>query len=111
MRTSLRLLSNLMVLFFLAAFSITTFAAVHASATPTVRVTKAVDNSSAQPFTGMPSPPTAEPMSRKATSSNPTFQQSYWGANHARLAEIKKRYDPDGLFFVSQRGRLRTMDT
>jgi FAD/FMN-containing dehydrogenase len=28
------------------------------------------------------------------------FQRSYWGANHARLAEIKKQYDPDGLFFV-----------
>jgi len=28
------------------------------------------------------------------------FQHSYWGANHARLAEIKKKYDPTGLFFV-----------
>jgi len=28
------------------------------------------------------------------------FQHSYWGANHTRLAEIKKKYDPDGLFFV-----------
>ncbi len=28
------------------------------------------------------------------------FQQSYWGDNYARLAEIKKKYDPDGLFFV-----------
>jgi FAD/FMN-containing dehydrogenase len=28
------------------------------------------------------------------------FQHSYWGANHARLVEIKKKYDPDGLFFV-----------
>lgn len=44
MRSSLRLLSNLVVLFFLACFSITTFAAVHTSAIPTVRVTKAVDN-------------------------------------------------------------------
>jgi FAD/FMN-containing dehydrogenase len=30
----------------------------------------------------------------------PDFQHSYWGSNSARLAEIKKRYDPDGLFFV-----------
>ena len=30
----------------------------------------------------------------------PDFQRSYWGSNHARLAEIKKKYDPDGLFFV-----------
>ena len=24
------------------------------------------------------------------------FQQSYWGSNYPRLAEIKKKYDPDG---------------
>jgi FAD/FMN-containing dehydrogenase len=28
------------------------------------------------------------------------FQRSYWGDNHVRLAEIKRKYDPDGLFFV-----------
>jgi FAD/FMN-containing dehydrogenase len=28
------------------------------------------------------------------------FQRAYWGSNHARLAGVKKRYDPDGLFFV-----------
>jgi FAD/FMN-containing dehydrogenase len=28
------------------------------------------------------------------------FEHSYWGANHARLAQIKKKFDPDGLFFV-----------
>lgn len=28
------------------------------------------------------------------------FQRAYWGANYPRLAEIKKKYDPDGLFFV-----------
>jgi len=28
------------------------------------------------------------------------FQRSYWGNNYARLAEIKKRYDPNDLFFV-----------
>ena len=28
------------------------------------------------------------------------FQQAYWGSNYARLAEIKRKYDPDGLFFV-----------
>src|SRR5262249_36945990 len=26
--------------------------------------------------------------------------QSYWGDNYARLAEIKNKYDPDGLFIV-----------
>jgi FAD/FMN-containing dehydrogenase len=28
------------------------------------------------------------------------WQQSYWGSNHSRLAEIKGKYDPTGLFFV-----------
>jgi hypothetical protein len=28
------------------------------------------------------------------------FQHSYWGSNHARLAKVKQRYDPNGLFFV-----------
>jgi FAD/FMN-containing dehydrogenase len=28
------------------------------------------------------------------------FQHAYWGKNISRLAEVKKKYDPDGLFFV-----------
>jgi FAD/FMN-containing dehydrogenase len=28
------------------------------------------------------------------------FQRAYWGGNYARLAEVKKKYDPTGLFFV-----------
>lgn len=28
------------------------------------------------------------------------WQRSYWGSNHPRLAEIKEKYDPTGLFFV-----------
>jgi Berberine and berberine like len=28
------------------------------------------------------------------------WQHSYWGSNYARLLAIKKKYDPDGLFFV-----------
>jgi berberine-like enzyme len=28
------------------------------------------------------------------------WQQSYWGSNYPRLAEIKNKYDRDGLFFV-----------
>ena len=28
------------------------------------------------------------------------WQQAYWGGNYPRLAKIKRKYDPDGLFFV-----------
>jgi FAD/FMN-containing dehydrogenase len=28
------------------------------------------------------------------------FQHAYWGDNASRLAEVKKKYDPEGLFFV-----------
>jgi hypothetical protein len=28
------------------------------------------------------------------------WQHAYWGSNHPRLAAIKKKYDPTGLFFV-----------
>jgi hypothetical protein len=28
------------------------------------------------------------------------WQQAYWGSNYGRLAEIKQKYDPDGLFIV-----------
>jgi FAD/FMN-containing dehydrogenase len=29
-----------------------------------------------------------------------TWQKSFWGPNYPRLAEVKKKYDPAGLFFV-----------
>ncbi|HLH90363.1 MAG TPA: FAD-dependent oxidoreductase [Xanthobacteraceae bacterium] len=30
----------------------------------------------------------------------PDWQRAYWGANYGRLAEVKREYDPAGLFFV-----------
>jgi FAD/FMN-containing dehydrogenase len=29
-----------------------------------------------------------------------SWQQAFWGSNYPRLAAVKKKYDPDGLFFV-----------
>jgi FAD/FMN-containing dehydrogenase len=31
---------------------------------------------------------------------NPAWQREYWGTNHPRLQAVKKKYDPEGLFFV-----------
>jgi FAD/FMN-containing dehydrogenase len=31
---------------------------------------------------------------------NKSWQQAYFGANYPRLQAVKKKYDPDGLFFV-----------
>lgn len=31
---------------------------------------------------------------------NPSWQQDFWGKNYSKLCEIKKKYDPHGLFFV-----------
>jgi FAD/FMN-containing dehydrogenase len=28
------------------------------------------------------------------------WQQSFWGSNYSKLLKVKKRYDPEGLFFV-----------
>jgi hypothetical protein len=28
------------------------------------------------------------------------WQHSYWGSNYERLASVKKKYDPTGLFFA-----------
>jgi hypothetical protein len=31
---------------------------------------------------------------------NASWQKEYWGTNYSRLRAIKRKYDPDGLFFV-----------
>jgi hypothetical protein len=31
---------------------------------------------------------------------DPQWQRSFWGSNYPKLAAVKKKYDPDGLFFV-----------
>jgi Berberine and berberine like len=31
------------------------------------------------------------------------WQRSFWGSNYPRLAALKKKYDPTGLFFVHHR--------
>ena len=31
---------------------------------------------------------------------NASWQMAYWGTNYPQLREIKRKYDPDGLFFV-----------
>ncbi|HET9794537.1 MAG TPA: FAD-binding oxidoreductase [Thermoanaerobaculia bacterium] len=31
---------------------------------------------------------------------NRSWPQAYWGTNHPKLQAVKKKYDPDGLFFV-----------
>ncbi|MDB5819636.1 MAG: FAD-binding oxidoreductase [Rhizobacter sp.] len=30
----------------------------------------------------------------------PDWQRRFWGTHYARLLDVKRRYDPDGLFFV-----------
>ena len=29
-----------------------------------------------------------------------SWREAFWGSNYARLAAVKKKYDPDGLFVV-----------
>lgn len=36
----------------------------------------------------------------EADADEPAWQQSFWGSSYGRLAEIKGRWDPDGLFVV-----------
>jgi FAD/FMN-containing dehydrogenase len=31
---------------------------------------------------------------------DPRWQSSFWGSNYAKLAAVKRSYDPEGLFWV-----------
>jgi FAD/FMN-containing dehydrogenase len=44
--------------------------------------------------------PNAGSYSNETSYFEKSFQQSFWGPNYSRLAEIKRKYDPEGLFFV-----------
>ena len=44
--------------------------------------------------------PDAGAYSNESNYHDRSFQKSYWGSNYPRLARIKKKYDPEGLFFV-----------
>jgi hypothetical protein len=30
----------------------------------------------------------------------PDWPTAFWGSNYPKLAQVKKRYDPDGLFYM-----------
>jgi hypothetical protein len=44
--------------------------------------------------------PTAGSYVSESNYFNKTWQAAYWGSNYSRLRAIKKKYDPEGLFFV-----------
>ena len=35
----------------------------------------------------------------EADPNEPNWQEAFWGTNYPRLLDIKKKWDPDGVFF------------
>lgn len=37
---------------------------------------------------------------RQANPFQPDWQDHFWGSNYARLAELKKKWGPEGIFYA-----------
>ncbi|MFI5000955.1 MAG: BBE domain-containing protein, partial [Reyranellales bacterium] len=44
--------------------------------------------------------PAADAYLTEASYFQKDWQQAHWGGNYSRLQTVKKKYDPNGLFFV-----------
>ena len=51
--------------------------------------------------TARPKRPTIERVARsRELPASAHWQAAFWGTNYPKLLAVKRRYDPDGLFFV-----------
>lgn len=40
----------------------------------------------------------------------PNWQEAYWGSKYTRLLEIRKKYDPEGVFYTQTTPGTETWD-